>query len=60
MQALAFPTIRVNSMSETQRRIERKIADASVSLMSNAKWRKLLTEIDGLAFGLQWKFINSE
>jgi len=47
-------------MNETQRRIERKISDASVALMNNSKWRKLLAEIDGVAFGLKWKFINSE
>ncbi|WDE02595.1 DUF6678 family protein [Thalassomonas actiniarum] len=50
----------MSDINEIQRRTDKKISDALSALMSNAKWRKLLTEIDGKAFGLKWKFVNSD
>jgi len=50
----------MSDINEIQRRVDKKISDALSALMSNAKWRKLLIEIDGKAFGLKWKFVNSD
>lgn len=50
----------MDNSEENIRRINRKISSATAALMSNTKWRKLLSGIDGVAHGIQWKFINND
>ena len=53
----------MNNSNEMQRRINSKIASATVTYMSNAKWRKLfnaLKEYPGNIYGMRLKFVNDE
>lgn len=50
----------MGNAEENRRRVDRKISSAAAALMSNAKWRKLLSKIDGVARGIQWRFVNDD
>ena len=56
-------TGKMNDISETERRIQRRIAAARVKHMSNAKWRKLFAVLHSLPEPLAEvgiKFINND
>ena len=62
-EGLLSGTEKMNDLSETERRIQRRIAAARVKHMSNAKWRKLFAVIHSLPDPLAEvgiKFINGD
>ena len=53
----------MDNLDERQRRINSKITSATVTYMSNAKWRKLfnaLIDYPGNINGIRLKFVNDE
>ena len=53
----------MNNLDERQRRINSKITSATITYMSNAKWRKFfnaLIDYPGSINGMQMKFIGDE